>query len=459
MASLDVALITGKSSLQANQYRMNAIANNIANADKPGYHRQTAVTSSNTPLDRPNGQIGTGVHVESVVRSYDLALENSLRQAIQQDGRNQVFASKLSLLETAMAADGSLPLTDALGSFATGLQDLAAQPESIEKRSEVLGQATAVADRFNELTDIVTGLRDVISGPADTGILADQVEAANNLGTQIAALNEKISAIETRRFNPMPANDLRDERDAMVADLARLSNITVRELADKTYQINIGDRGIVDGAAVTPLTVSTAGGTPSIQWSDDNTPVDIADGELTGLIQAWEFHENVRASLTGFATELSTQVNAVHNAGFSLDGNQGGDLFALDNEGRLTIAISNPSDLAASTEAGATGNGENITAVWDRLHASNPALGDATIRAFPDTILNSVARDVNQAGITADGSAAAVVMFREAVNDVSAVNIDEEMVQMLEVQRSYQATARFISILDNMFNSVLGILQ
>ena len=88
MADLNVALLTGKSALITNQRKMNTVGHNIANADRAGFHRQRATTTNRTPLDRPNGHIGTGVQIDQVVRVYDKALEDNLRLATQADGES-----------------------------------------------------------------------------------------------------------------------------------------------------------------------------------------------------------------------------------------------------------------------------------------------------------------------------------------------------------------------------------
>ena len=47
------------------------------------------------------------------------------------------------------------------------------------------------------------------------------------LTKQISQLNSQISDIETRRFNPQQANDLRDKRDQLVLDLSSLASISL----------------------------------------------------------------------------------------------------------------------------------------------------------------------------------------------------------------------------------------
>ena len=68
------ALLTHQSALQT-------ISQNIANAETPGYSRQEALLVANTPVAMPYGSMGTGVHVETIIRKRDLLLDDSFRSA------------------------------------------------------------------------------------------------------------------------------------------------------------------------------------------------------------------------------------------------------------------------------------------------------------------------------------------------------------------------------------------
>ena len=88
MSGLNVAVYTSRSARLTSQKRMDVTANNLANVDKPSYHRQIANLQNNAPIQTVAGQFGTGVHVESIIRSYDQALETSLQQSTSNTGNN-----------------------------------------------------------------------------------------------------------------------------------------------------------------------------------------------------------------------------------------------------------------------------------------------------------------------------------------------------------------------------------
>jgi flagellar hook-associated protein 1 FlgK len=61
-----------RSALLTHQTALQTISHNIANAETPGYTRQEAVLATNTSVGLPNGTVGTGVHVETIIRKRDI---------------------------------------------------------------------------------------------------------------------------------------------------------------------------------------------------------------------------------------------------------------------------------------------------------------------------------------------------------------------------------------------------
>jgi flagellar hook-associated protein 1 FlgK len=86
------------------------------------------------------------------------------------------------------------------------------------------------------------------------------------------------------------------------------------------------------------------------------------------------------------------------------------------------------------------------------------ALQDDTLVARADSIVDQVARDVDAANTRAQTTSASQTMFLDAVDAVSGVSVDEEMMHMLEIQRAYQGSAKVISTVDQMLATVLNTI-
>ena len=72
---LDIALITGKQSLQVRQKEMAVISNNIARTDVKWYHRQSVDVTNNTFITTTDGYYGTGIHI-STHDKYTIQLQD-----------------------------------------------------------------------------------------------------------------------------------------------------------------------------------------------------------------------------------------------------------------------------------------------------------------------------------------------------------------------------------------------
>lgn len=458
MPGLNTALLIGRDALQTRQQQMNLVGHNLSNADRVGYHRQRLVVKNNHPLDTPTGAFGAGSHVDGVVRSFHQGIESNLRQAVQQDSAQQAYADSINLLEGVMAPQGESELAGAMSAFAAAWQDLGGRPEDSNPRAIVVERAEDLATQVNANLDRVAALAASLADGSGNGAIPARVSELNALAARIATLNNSIGAIENRVFNPQPANDLRDERDALVMDMSRLVDATVTEQADSSYTVTVGGATLVSGNTTDTLTVALELGQPVLRLASSTAVVAVGAGEIDGFVRAHGYMQQVLTDVLNFGQAVSDTVNTAHTAGFDLQGAAGGNFFAVAADGRLSVLINSPNDIAASNSAVAIGNGDNARDVWTALNTDQVVLGNDSLLNRADRMVDAVALETSQALGMAESTAASAAMFREAVNSFSAVNADEEMISMLEVQRAYQAVARFVSAVDQMLGEALSRL-
>jgi len=74
----------GAGALNNAQIQVTTAGHNIANANTPGYSRQEANQTTNTPSFSGVGFIGQGASVTNITRVYDAFLGQQLRQANSQ---------------------------------------------------------------------------------------------------------------------------------------------------------------------------------------------------------------------------------------------------------------------------------------------------------------------------------------------------------------------------------------
>ncbi len=484
-----MALISGKTSLLTRQKEMAITGNNIARAGQAGYHRQSATVQSNIMVHGEGGFYGTGVHVDNVVRKYDAALEASLRQSTGQSSYHNTYTRQVGNMESLLGPGGDNQLSEAIQDFANALQQAGTSPESIPNRTSLLSASNAVADKFNQQYEALRKVRDNISDyTAGTGAISNKVNELNNLISQIPALNETIRTYEENAYRGQTANDMRDDRDIIVSQIAKLADIHVTEESDFRYTIRIGgptgnilvdstDPAIKSNNETLQINVG-AGGVPEIQWATDNaaghdakgvgSAVNLTTGEIQGYVKAREFCVQEMNNLHTYAAQFNQRIdNAVHTNGLDLDGNSPGvsDWFTASGTPPasgdiLTHHMTDPRDLAlnGSGDAANIGDGSNAVAMWQALDATNATLNNDTLLSHSDRLLGGIAEEVQLSATKAETADATQTMFQNAVFEISAVNTDEEMIEMLEIQRAYQASAKYMSTVNNMLMSVLQLI-
>lgn len=218
----------GLSGLLTSQRLLDLTGQNIANAQTPGYHRQVATLAVRTA-----GQQGLGVEILEIRRQIDTSLEDAIVRSTFATHDLAAQLDALRQVETQLnPGDGSVH--DLLGQFFSQLDQLAGHPDDITQRRVVLNTASALADKLNGLLSAVqeqfTGLQQQIT---------DRVDRINDLAGRIAVLNAAVERNTIQGGNP---NDLSDQRDQLIGQLAEL--IDVRTAAQPHGSVNVITGGV-----------------------------------------------------------------------------------------------------------------------------------------------------------------------------------------------------------------------
>src|SRR5690242_13171499 len=115
-------LNTALSGLEAAQAAINTTGNNIANANTPGYSRQTVDETERTPLTITTlssitgygSQVGGGVDITTISRVRDQFLDSSYRNQNTQMSGNNTASTLLGQVQAALAEPGGSGLSTAL---------------------------------------------------------------------------------------------------------------------------------------------------------------------------------------------------------------------------------------------------------------------------------------------------------------------------------------------------------
>lgn len=330
----------GLSGLLAQQRALATTANNIANASTPGYSRQR-VELTERPLEMlGNGGVGTGVQVALNRRLTDDLMADQLRFAAGSFSRADAFVQMAEALDELLAGGGT-GLSATLQSFTNAVQELADDPASTSARQVLISAARTLVARFETMDRRMSELSNEVGAR-----LVEATSEINSLGQGIADINAQILG-----SGGQPPADLLDQRDRMLERLSELVQVETATQRDGTLSVFIGSgQALVVGTTATQLAV-TPGSTdpqqPRIVLRGGGPDVDVTPfltgGALGGTLDFnREMLSPARAELGRIAAGLVDTFNTMHRNGMDLDGDLGGDFFA----------IAAPQSFGASTNTG-----------------------------------------------------------------------------------------------------------
>ncbi|HJU04489.1 MAG TPA: flagellar hook-associated protein FlgK [Nitrospiraceae bacterium] len=462
MSGISQLLGIGQSGIFAFQRALSVTAHNVSNVNTEGYARQEAIVSETRPQDDRPGQVGTGVQVTQIHRSFDTFVDQQLLASQEQLGRFNASHGALTLVEGLFGDSNDLGLGHDLNELFNAFQDVANNPADLPSRSVLLAKSQTLGADFNRTAATLTDQRQALDRQ-----VADTLTEVNGLLGQIAGLNAQIAQAE---LSGQQANDLRDQRGRLIKDLGERIDVTTVE--DRTGQLTVfAGRGqiLIDkntSYGLIGLPAGSNSGFLDVGYNPGNgAPVNISSvvgsGRLRGLLDARDQAiPRLLRSLDTLAAAVATEINRQHRLGFGLDGSTGVDFFSASGltAGTFAVALTDPKQIAASaTATGVPGNNANALAVVDLQRAAIASLAGSTFNDY----YRATAADVGTAAKDAAQHVQAEELIHEQLEnrwvEVSGVSLDEELVNMIKYQRAFEASSRLIVMGDELLQTILSL--
>ncbi len=340
-------LSIGISGLLAHRQALNTTSHNIANVNTEGYSRQRVEFDTRTPEGSGAGFVGTGVDITTVRRIVDELNTTRLQADASAYQRLDVFADFASRVDQ-LLSDADAGLSQPLQGFFDAASDLAQNPTSEAARANLIGTADTLASRFGELQAQLDVMDDEIN--QRIGMTVDDI---NRYTESIAKLNDEI-ALQQGQFGGQPANDLLDQRDQLVRELAGQIGIKTTTQSDGTLSVfTATGQALVLGKQNMELSVGEdaygSGRVDIIYGGNSRITDQVSGGALGGLLDVRrEAIDPARSRLGRLAVGIGEAFNAQHMAGMDSYGDLGGEFFsvpsgtalaAVDNSGSATIDV------------------------------------------------------------------------------------------------------------------------
>lgn len=467
MSGINSAFNIARSGLTINSQWSEIVSGNIANADNADYGRRT--------LSRTSTESGN-VLATGVQRAADASLTRMYREELARAMRQDALSTGLTAYTTGLGSldDPNSPM-QLLNQFQTSFDFLFNDPGQTSLQQATLQSAQSLARGLNR-----------VSNNLDTAVgetrqrLGSDITETNKLLNQLADLNTKMA-------NTEPGSALYVTlEDQQTASLNRLA-----EYVD--IKVTPSERGMVD--------VRTMGGARLVEREgafnlayDSGTGqltaggVDVTPGRTTGVNEGLlaghvellnDILPKVRLQIDEFARGL---VQTFENADASLGAGDAGlftdaggayDPGALTGlAGRITVndavdpsaggALWRLRDGIGATTSGSQGDSSQIDAFIAALDGPQSFNGSTGLPTGISLSEFGAAMIANQQDARAradkafENYATSAASVDDARLNAQGVNIDDELQQLLLIEKSYAANAQVISTLSDMLDALLA---
>lgn len=485
--SLSVGLDAALSGLSTSSEQTAVVSRNVANANVKGASRKTANVIT---------WMGGGTRVASITRATNDALLEKMLGATSTAAAQQAIVESLDRLnQTVDDPELDRSPAAALQKLNDAIQQYAAAPQDVIRAQSAVATAQNMADTLNDATAGVQQVR----AQADAGI-ADAVSRLKTLLQRFEVLNNEIVKGSRKGAD---VTDLMDQRDGLLAEISEDIGIRTVQRADNDLAI-FTDSGVtlfdVKARSIsferTLIYSATATGNAvfvdGVPITGNTGSMLVGSGRLTGFTTVRDniamtyqnqLDEIARGLIETFAESDQSLVPALPDAPglFTYPGAPampaGSTVVAgLAGSIRVNAAVdpSQGGDLTLLRDGGMAGaayvyNDSGAAAFVDRLNEyvgsmAQPRSFDPTVQLVPSSSIFGFASAstawLQEARRNANDDAEYANTLQQRAQDSLAketgVSIDEEMTTLLELERSYQASTRLVSTIDNMLKSLLA---
>ena len=479
--SLSSALSIAQSSIRNVGQQTSVVSRNVLEANNPDYSRRTAVVSSTAP----------GARILEIQRATSEQLFRQNLGAISQWSGQSTLADAMDRLGLAVnGVDNATAPATAIGRLQEALQTYSASPSNQNLAENALDAARQVVRALNDATAAIQTVR----SDSDQE-MANSVAELNNLLADFKNSNDLVIA-GTRAGKDV--SDQLDQRDATLKKIAEYVPVTTFSRGDNDMVLMTTDgtmlfESVPRSVTFTPSSVLAAGASGNSVYIDGVAVRggDPATGKLAGLTQLRDsvtttmqsqLDEIARGVITAFAETAPAQPDApglftwsgapaVPAAGTlvnglagtirlnaAFDSSQGGNPVLLRDGG------ANGAVYVTNTTGGSSYS-DLLIAYGDRLDAPmafDTAAGlsaSASLSAYSTNAIGWFEGARKNASDALESSQALTVRTAEALSNDTGVNVDTEMSLLLDLEHSYEASARLISTIDQMLSSLLDAVR
>ncbi|HZH11247.1 MAG TPA: flagellar hook-associated protein FlgK [Microvirga sp.] len=482
--SLTVAYNTARSSLQASQSQMAIVSRNTAGASDPSYSRKIGALSTQ----------GGAARVV-VLRASDRALLNKMLETTSDAATQKALLEGLQRLSQTVG-DPELDTSPAarVGALTTVLKQYANAPDDTVLARGFVKAATDLATSLNQATATINAVR------KETQVqIGESVSRINDILAKFKKANDEVM---TGSALGRDVSDALDTRDQLIAQLSEEIGVTVVPRADNDIALYT-DSGVplfdrlprsVRYDTSVPLEAGKPGGAifiDDVPVTGSLSPMPLNSGKLVGLVRLRDdvsvvyqrqLDELARGLIEAFAESDQSGSGLPDRTGvFTYSG--GPDLLTMPAPEGLAAQIKVNAAIDPSQGTGGQyerirdggingaaytyGDGtasfsERLYQLVDSIEAERnfePSLGlggTLTIQDFASSSAGWIEAKRQDSSQQLSYQETLLAQASDALSNATDVNMDDETALMLQLEKSYSASAKLISVIDQMLKTLLN---
>lgn len=427
MAGLMGTLHHASTGMSVNQIAIQTTNQNITNMNNPGYTRQRVDQVANRPYSNPGltssklgaGQIGQGVKVSQITRIRNSFYDYQFRAENHKYGSLSVKHEYYSSMESIFNEPSDTSISASINELFGTCNEMGKDPNSVSAKNMFVEKAEFLSNNLTTAFNKLNTYSESVNKQINT--IVDDV---NKTLDQLTELDRQIKIIEATGKNP---NDLLDMRDQLIDNLSSKVNLTNPDVRDALSD------GKLELAELKGVEVS---------------------GELQGALEVAQKIQDYKDSVETLMNTIADEFNKVFT-GFA-GAQDTRDLFVVskDANGNVKMEVNqdildNPSSIVMTAD-----KANAIFKLRDKKINFNGV--DLTINNYYNSIVEDLGYAVQGVKKQISNQSALMLSIDNARASESAVSMDEEMINLIQYQHAYSASAKVISTVDSLLDVVIN---
>ena len=477
MSGLIGSLQNSSGALRVHSKGLEVAGKNLANINNRGYSKERVAIGDRGSIDTGIATESMGVEAMGLRQNRDALLDKSVMREITSTGSLEAAKKVLESAETALGqfldrtkdstsiqnASGASGggISDALTDFFNAWESFSVKPNDVGEKQLLIAKAQILAEKINSTDKRLNQVQLDVDAQSTT-----DVGIVNGLLAEIAKTNEYIAKAEL--VKPFSAVDLRDQRQAKLEELAQYIDVNFEPDTLGQIIVKSGNNELIKGKVVTGQTIDPATGviTGPFSYNSTDRKIKLATADFTGsgklsgqLNAAVEDVKAAREQIKDLADQLTTSVNLVYEGVESTKP----QFFKKTPSNGLLIEFSGitASALRASNTSGGNRMALDIASLANKPFSTignPPDLITGTYSSFFNKTVTTLAQELNTTNIRLEDQKLSQEMALNNRDQYSGVSQDEEITDMMKFQRSFQASARHMNVIDTLLEQVVNRL-